>query len=76
MVKLSMVDDPLVSPNAKQVAWAKTAVDAKHDVYQPYIITDIVTGKSKPLAKGTHSFWWHMVVLLSIWPPLSPCHNK
>ena len=71
-----MVDGPLVSPNAKQVAWVKTAVDAKHDGYQAYITTDIVTGKSKSLAKGTHWFWWQMVVLLSIWSPLSPCYNK
>jgi dipeptidyl aminopeptidase/acylaminoacyl peptidase len=58
LLNFTMVDDPQISPDGKQVAWVKTVVDAKNDGYQANLfITDIATGKTKQLANGTHPHW-------------------
>lgn len=57
-LKFVMIDDPQMSPDAKQVAWVKTSVNANKDRYQAHIfITDLGSGNSVQLAAGTHPRW-------------------
>jgi dipeptidyl aminopeptidase/acylaminoacyl peptidase len=58
LLDFTMVDDPQLSPDGKQVAWVKTTIDADDNSYQATIfITHLDSGKAKQLTRGTHPRW-------------------